>query len=115
MTNITIAVDRDFKDASGDYPTDFVDVSAWGRTADFVNRYFSKGRMILIVGRLESRKWVDKDGNNRVSWGVTADEAHFADSKRESSEGSNTPETSAPKAEPPKFEEQAGDDGELPF
>lgn len=115
VTNITIAVDRDFKDASGDYPTDFVDVSAWGRTADFVNRYFSKGRMILIVGRLESRKWVDKDGNNRVSWGVTADEAHFADSKRESSEGSNTPETSAPKAEPPRFEEQTEDDGELPF
>jgi single-strand DNA-binding protein len=80
----TIAVDRDYK--SGDEKqVDFVDCTFWRHNADFLEKYAAKGRMIVVSGRLESRKWKDKDGNNRVSWEVQAENVYLADSKRDGS------------------------------
>ena len=77
VTSFTLAVDRDF----GDKQTDFIDCVAWRQTAEFVKKYFAKGRAAAVKGSLQSRKWQDKDGNNRVSWEVVADGVYFADSK----------------------------------
>lgn len=88
VTNFTLAVDRDFfgKDG-GEKETDFIDVVCWRNTAEFVNRYFSKGRMAIVAGRLQMRKWTDKNGNNRVATEVVAENVYFGDSKREESGG----------------------------
>lgn len=81
VLNTTIAVDRDFKNGD-EKQTDFVDVVFWRHNADFLEKYSGKGRMIVVEGQLQSRKWQDKDGNNRVSWEVQAQNVYFADSKR---------------------------------
>lgn len=82
VANFTLAVDRDFADKqSGQKETDFVDCVAWRQTADFVGKYFRKGNMMAVSGRLQSRKWTDKDGNKRTSWEVQADNVYFAESK----------------------------------
>ena len=76
VCNFTVAVDRRVK--KGDEKiADFIDCTAWGKSGAFVNQYFHKGDGITIEGRMESRKWVDKDGNNRISWGVTCDNVEF--------------------------------------
>lgn len=81
VVSFTVAVDRDYK--QGDEKiVDFIDCTAWRGTADFIARSFTKGRMICVDGSLNSRKWQDKDGNNRVSWEVQAQNVYFADSKR---------------------------------
>ena len=88
VLSTTIAVDRDYK--SGDEKqVDFCDVVLWRHNADFLEKYASKGRMIVVSGRLESRKWQDKDGNNRISWEVQAENVYLADSKRDSSNSQN--------------------------
>lgn len=116
VASFTLAVDRDFKGQNGEKATDFVDVTAWGHTAAFVNKYFAKGRMAVVEGRLESRKWVDRDGRNRVSWGVVAESVYFGDSKREAAPAGEDggPEADLPPAKEPEFRE-VDDDGELPF
>ena len=73
VTSFSLAVDRDFKSQSGEKETDFIDVVAWRSTAEFVAKYFSKGRMAVVEGRLQIRDWKDKDGNNRRSAEVIAD------------------------------------------
>lgn len=84
VANFTLAVGRDFKDKNtGERGTDFIDVVAWRSTAEFVSRYFTKGRMAAVEGRLEIQIWTDKDGNKRRSAHVVADNIYFADSKRE--------------------------------
>lgn len=83
-----IAVDRDYVSQDGERKTDFIDVTAWRGTGDFVSKYFSKGRMITVDGRLETQDWVDRDGNRRVSMGVVADSCYFADSRRDSAQES---------------------------
>ena len=65
VTSFTLAVDRDFKNADGAKDTDFIDVVAWRNTAEFVSKYFSKGRMAVVEGRLQLRDWTDKDGGKR--------------------------------------------------
>jgi single-strand DNA-binding protein len=77
VCNFTVAVDRRFSAKGEEKQCDFIDCSAWGKTGVFVNQYFHKGDGITIEGRMESRKWVDKDGNNRISWGVTCDNVEF--------------------------------------
>ncbi len=105
VLNTTIAVDRDYK--SGDEKqTDFVDVVLWRHNADFLEKYSGKGRMIVVEGQLQSRKWQDKDGNNRVSWEIQAQNVYFADSKRD---GGGQAEPSG------AFKDVADGDGELPF
>ena len=93
VTSFTIACDRDFKDKDGEKGVDFVTIVAWRQTAEFVCKYFSKGRMILVDGRLQIRNWKDKNGNGRYAAEVVADNVYFGDSKRD--EG-NAPNNSAP-------------------
>ena len=80
VTSFSLAVDRDFKSReSGEKATDFIDVVAWRQTAEFVCQYFAKGRMAVVEGRLQIRDWKDKDGNNRRSAEVVADNVYFGD------------------------------------
>lgn len=104
VTSVTLAVDRDFKGQNGEKETDFIDIVAWGNTAEFLCNYFSKGRMTVVEGRLQIRDWKDRDGNNRRSAEIVAERVYFADSKRDQ-------EAAAPQA----FEELDEDDGNLPF
>ena len=91
VASFTLAVDRDFKDRStGERATDFIDVVAWRQTGEFVSRYFTKGRMAVVEGRLQIRDWTDKDGNKRRSAEVVADNVYFGDSKRDADADAHT-------------------------
>ena len=83
VTTFSLAVDRDFKGQNGEKETDFIDVVAWRSTAEFVSKYFTKGRMAVVEGRLQIRDWTDKDGGKRRSAEVIADNVYFGDSKRD--------------------------------
>ncbi len=87
VVSFTLAVDRDFKNQNGEKECDFVDITAWRSTAEFVSRFFTKGRMAVVSGRLQSRKYTDKSGNNRTAWEVQADNVYFGDSKRDGASG----------------------------
>ena len=82
VTSFSLAVDRDYKSQSGEKETDFIDVVAWRSTAEFVSKYFTKGRMAVVSGRLQIRNWTDKEGNKRRSAEVVADNVYFGESKR---------------------------------
>ena len=130
VASFSLAVDRDFKDkATGDRTTDFIDVVAWRQTGEFVSRYFTKGRMAVVEGRLQIRDWTDKDGNKRRSAEVVADNVYFGDSKRDAESagpysggyfapsGGRSPAPSGFGAPDmgDQFAELSDDDGELPF
>lgn len=129
VTSFSLAVDRDYKSQSGEKETDFIDVVAWRSTAEFVSKYFTKGRMAVVEGRLQIRDWTDKDGNKRRSAEVVADNVYFGDSKRDAeSAGPYSGGYSAPsggRSPAPsgfgapdmgdQFAELSDDDGELPF
>ena len=84
VASFRLAVDRDFKDKNtGERTTDWIDVVAWRGTGEFVSRYFSKGRMAVVEGRLQIREWTDKEGNRRTTAEVVADNVYFGDSKRD--------------------------------
>ena len=84
VASFTVAVDRDFgKNEAGEKETDFIDCVAWRQTGEFVSKYFTKGRMAVVSGRLQIRSWTDKDGNKRRTAEVVADNVYFGDSKRE--------------------------------
>ena len=88
VASFTVAVDRDFGGRDGgEKETDFIDCVAWRQTGEFVSKYFTKGRMIVVSGRLQIRSWNDKDGNKRRTAEVVADNCYFGDSKRESDGG----------------------------
>lgn len=83
VASFTLAIDRGGrKDMNGQKQTDFIDIVAWNRQAEFVTQWFSKGMMAIVVGRIQSRNWQDKNGNNRVSVEVVADEISFGETKR---------------------------------
>ncbi len=84
VASFTLAVDRDFsgKD-SGEKETDFIDCVAWRQTGEFVSKYFTKGRMAVVSGRLQIRTWTDKDGNKRRTAEIVADNVYFGDSKKD--------------------------------
>ena len=125
VTSFSLAVDRDFKSQSGEKETDFIDVVAWRNTAEFVSKYFTKGRMAVVEGRLQIRDWTDQNGGKRRSAEVVADNVYFGDSKREGgSDYGSAPAYSAPysgyaaPAAPgghSDFAEIGEEDGELPF
>ena len=135
VTSFSVAVDRDFKSReSGEKATDFIDVVAWRQTAEFVCQYFTKGRMAVVEGRLQIRDWKDKDGNNRRSAEVVADNIYFGDSKRDNADGGSfnqsqgyaqsfnqvpqQPAYQAPQnvsAAPSDFSMLSDDDPDLPF
>ena len=81
VCSFSIAVDRDFKSKNGEKETDFIDIVAWRATAEFVSKYFTKGRMAVVEGRLQIRDWTDKEGGKRRSAEVIADNVYFGDSK----------------------------------
>lgn len=88
VASFSLAVDRDFKDKNtGERVTDWIDVVAWRQTGEFVSRYFTKGRMAVVEGRLQMRDWTDRDGNKRRSAEVVADNVYFGDSKRDGEGG----------------------------
>ena len=89
VTTFTLAVDRDFGNnrETGEKETDFIDIVTWRNTAEFVSKYFAKGRMAVVSGRLQIRNWNDKDGNKRRSAEVVADNVYFGDSRRDSAPG----------------------------
>ena len=81
VASFTVAVDRDFKSENGEKETDFIDCVAWRQTGEFVQKYFAKGRMIVISGRLQTRNWTDKEGTKRKTSEIKVDNAYFGDSK----------------------------------
>ena len=84
VASFTLAVDRDFPNKeSGEKETDFIDCVAWRQTGEFVSKYFTKGRMAVVSGRLQIRKWQNDQGENRYSTEVVADNVYFGDSKRD--------------------------------
>ena len=88
VASFTVAVDRDFSGRDGgEKETDFIDCVAWRQTGEFVSKYFTKGRMIVVSGRLQIRSWTDKDGNKRRTAEVVADNCYFGDSKRDNDGG----------------------------
>lgn len=95
VASFTLAVDRDRKNEAGEREVDFIDCNAWRTTGEFVSKYFSKGSMAIVSGRLQIRTWTDKEGNKRRNAEVVADSVYFGDSKK-SSEGNST--YSAPNA-----------------
>ena len=129
VVSFTLAVDRDFSPKGEEKQTDFIDIVAWRGTAEFVSKWFRKGQLVAVAGRLQSRKWEDRDGNKRVSFEVVADEVHFAEKKSDgaspapyrappSDAPARAPRDSAPPFDmdaPSTFAEIDDDDGELPF
>ena len=136
VTSFSLAVDRDFKSQSGEKETDFIDIVAWRSTAEFVSKYFTKGRMAVVEGRLQFRDWTDRDGNKRRTAEVIADNVYFGDSKRDAEAGGYVAPSggfgapaggyapppaapsggySAPMGGGDQFAELSDDDGELPF
>lgn len=114
VTNFSLAVDEDRKDKeTGERKAHFFDIVAWGTTAEFVVKYLTKGRMAVVDGRLQTRGWVDNNGNNRKTIEIVAESVYFGDSK--SREGGDTaPRCDAPQSAAGGFTE-VEDDGELPF
>ena len=125
VTSFSLAVDRDFGGRDGgDRETDFIDCVAWRQTGEFVSKYFTKGRMAVVSGRLQIRNWTDKDGNKRRSAEVVADNVYFGDSRRDGDTGSSysAPAApsfggySAPASDPASdFAMLDDDDAQLPF
>lgn len=112
VTSFTLAVDRDIKNQSGSYETDWIDVVAWKGTAEFVSKYFKKGSTVVVDGRLQIRDWTDRDGNKRKSAEIMAEHVYFGGAKRD--EGGQQPSFAAPPAQMSGFAE-IEEDGQLPF
>lgn len=82
VANFTLAVDRGRKNANGEREADFIDCAAWGSSAEFVQKWFAKGMMAIVVGRIQTRHWEDRNGNKRVSVGIQVDEITFGETKK---------------------------------
>ena len=131
VASFSVAVDRDFgRNENGEKETDFIDCVAWRNTAEYISKYFTKGRMIVVSGRLQIRSWTDKDGNKRRTAEVVADNVYFGDSKRDNEGGNayggntyggySAPAPSyggysAPAAPASDFAMLEDDDAQLPF
>lgn len=117
VAGFALAVDRDYKNADGTKETDFIEVVAWRSSAEFVSKYFAKGRMAVVEGRLQIRDWQDKDGNKRRNAEVVADNVYFGDSKKEGdSSGGYKAAGKAVDVEPEAGDfAEVEDDGDLPF
>ena len=111
VASFTIACDRDF---GQEKETDFIDIVAWRQTGEFVSKHFSKGKMIIVSGRLQIRKWNDKDGNKRSTAEIVADNCYFGDAKKESAQAGFAPNNTAPEATR-DYMLLEGDDSALPF
>ena len=117
VASFTVAVDRDYSGKDGgEKETDFIDCVAWRGTGEFVSKYFAKGSMAVVSGRLQIRSWTDKDGNKRRTAEVVADNVYFGDSKRDT-DNSSAAGNYGGYAAPAQFGELADgdDDAQLPF
>lgn len=112
VSSFTLAVDRDFKSHSGERETDFVNCTAWKSVAEFTARYLSRGRLAIVEGRLQSRRYTDKDGNNRTAYEVVASSVYFGDSKRDPLD--KLAEDAEPVSDPP-ISELGENSEDLPF
>jgi single-strand DNA-binding protein len=136
VVSFSLAVDRDFQRPGEEKQVDFINITAWDKRADFVNRYFRKGQLVAVEGRLQARNYEDRDGNKRTAYEVIADGCHFAERKQDSPQGGygapphpaygDTPPSRPPAPKqndapplnldaPSTFAELDDDDGELPF
>lgn len=113
VTSVTLAVDRDFKEQDGTRKADFIDVVAWKGTAEMLAKYFTKGRMAAVDGRLQLRDWTDKDGNKRRTAEVVANSVYFGDSK--SSDTQSAPTSMNPVSASAADFQEVDDDWQLPF
>jgi len=115
VASFSLAVDRDFVDqATGQRPTDWIEVAAWNAKAKFVQQYFRKGQLAVVEGRLQIRDWTDKEGAKRRTAEVMADQIYFAGAKTAPPSEGNADERSLPEPPAQEFAEQ-DDEGELPF
>ena len=105
VASFNLAVDQDYKSQNGDRGVDFIPVVAWRNTAEFAEKYFEKGQMAIVSGRLTSRRYEDKNGNKRTAYEVVADHIYFAGSKTKSETDSA----------PQRFDDFTDDDGDFPF
>ena len=97
VANFTVAVDRDFPNKeTGEKETDFINCVAWRHNGEFVSKYFTKGSMIVVSGRLQMRKWVDDNGNNRTTAEIVTDNVYFGENKRDKDANNSTNTYSAP-------------------
>ena len=116
VASFTLAVDRDFGGRDGgEKQTDFIDCTAWRHTAEFVSKYFSKGRMAVVSGRLQIDNYTDNDGNKRKSAKVIADNIYFGDSKKDGATGGQSDEAASFTPASSGFVPVDVDSGELPF
>ena len=114
VANFTLAVDRDYTEKGAERETDFIDCVAWRGTAEFVDKYFGRGQMAVVSGRLQIRDWEDKDGNKRRSAEIVADNVYFGESKRDA--GANgAPSYGIKPAPTSDFAVLEGEDEGLPF
>lgn len=116
VTSFTLAAERDLKPKEGERETDFIDCVAWRQAGEFVSKYFTKGRMAVVSGRLQIRGWTDKEGNKRRTAEVVADNVYFADSKKEDTNvGGYYPQQQGPEYPAPDYPMLDDDDAHLPF
>lgn len=109
VASFTLAVERDYASQGGERETDFIDIVAWRSTAEFAAKYFVKGQLVAVSGRLQIRDWTDTDGHKRRNAEVVADSVYFAESKRDKAERNDATSDRG------DFEDLDEDDGDLPF
>lgn len=121
VVSFTLAVDRGLRNATeGQQTVDYINCVAWRGTAEFVSRWFRKGQLVAVSGKIQSRNYTDKDGNNRTAVEIVADEVFFAESKKDTKQEFTQSETTAevetiPENSYAEFEEIIGDDEDMPF
>ena len=125
VASFTLAVDRGYSknNAEGQQPVDFINIVAWRGTAEFVSKWFRKGQLVAVTGRIQVRNWTDRDNNNRTTCEIVADECFFAESKRDSAPsadafpfgGSPAPQAAPTMPNMAQFEELLDGDEDLPF
>lgn len=110
VASFTLAVERNFTQKGQDKQTDFLDIVVWGKTAEFVNNYFTKGMMAIAVGSIQTRKWEDRNGNKRVNVEIIASEVNFGESRKTQQNDTDPDDLSDD-----GFTEVSDDDGDVPF
>lgn len=114
VTSFAVAVNRSYRGKNGEEPqADFINVTAWRKTAEFITRHFRKASSICIVGSIQTRSWVDKQGQKRYATEVVADEAYFVDAKGRA--GADESHTEGESADAPAGYVESGGDDDLPF